>query len=305
MNCPNKLWPGKSWLGVAVFLLVFACNSGFAQDPSSQKATEAGSQAQTSPEQSASSSPRLTRAQIEDYLLKAKVMSHRSLSTGVTDSQRAVLDDGKLKHEAHIQTVDISKTSFQTQRGTEFNFRDSYKFNMAAYELDKLLDLNMVPPSVERKVIGHSAAVTWWVDDSMMELERTKKKMEPPDQNRWNLQMYCVRVFDQLIYNTDRNLGNLVITKDWKIWMIDHTREFRTMKDLQNVKNLVQCDRKLLAKLRELNMETLKQKLGHYLTSSEIEGILARRDKIVKFFDDQVALKGEAAVLYDLDGSKL
>ena len=152
---------------------------------------------------------------------------------GITNSQRATLDDGRLKHDAHIQTVDIQKASFQTATRTELNFRDSYKFNMAAYELDKLLELNMVPVSVERKVGGDMAAVTWWVDDTLMtELDRHKKKMEPPDLKTWNPQMYVCRVFDQLIYNTDRNLGNLVITKDWKIWMIDHTRAFRTMKDL-------------------------------------------------------------------------
>src|SRR5262249_14760818 len=119
----------------------------------------------------------------------------------------------------------------------------------------------------------------------------------------WNQQMYLCRVFDQLIYNTDRNLGNLLITKDWKIWMIDHTRAFRTMKDLKSPKDLVQCDRNLLAKLRELNREMLEHKLGHYLTKMEIDGLLSRRDRIVKFFDERIAQKGEAAVLFDLDRS--
>jgi hypothetical protein len=167
--------------------------------------------------------------------------------------------------------------------------------------LDKLLDLNMVPVSVERKVGGEMAAVTWWVDDvAGTELDRKKKKMEPPDLKSWNQQMYVCRVFDQLIYNTDRNLGNLLITKDWKIWMIDHTRAFRRMKDLQNPKNLVQCDRRLLANLRSLDKDSLNQKLGHYLADMEIDAILGRRDKIVKFFDEQVAQKGGTAVLFDL-----
>ena len=136
----------------------------------------------------------------------------------------------------------------------------------------------------------------------MTELDRHKKKMEPPDLKTWNPQMYVCRVFDQLIYNTDRNLGNLVITKDWKIWMIDHTRAFRTMKDLPASANLVQCDRKLLAKLRGLNKDVLTKGLERYLNSLQIDGLLARRDKIVSFFDDQVAKKGEAAVLFDLKG---
>ncbi len=241
-----------------------------------------------------------TRAQMEEFLLKAKIESDKELSIGVTNSRKAVLSDGKITHDAHIQTVEISKPSFQTQRGTELNFRDSYKYNMAGYELDKILGLNMVPPSVERKFKGQSAAVTWWVDNKLMdEIERMKKNTQPPDLDRWNKQMYVVRVFDQLIYNTDRNLGNLVIDKDWNIWMIDHTRGFRMMKKLENTKNLVMIDRKLLEKLRTLNKEDL-QPLKKYLSGMEIDGLVGRAKEIVKFFDEQIKAKGEAAVLYDM-----
>ena len=243
----------------------------------------------------------LSRDDQEKFLLGAKIVSDKELSIGVTNSRKAVLDDGKLQHDVHIQTVEISKASFQTQRGTELNFRDSYKFNMAAYELDKFLEINMTPPSVERKFKGQSAALTWWVDNKLMdEIERMQKKIQPPDLDRWNKQMYVVRVFDQLIYNTDRNLGNLVIDKDWNIWMIDHTRGFRMMKKLENTKNLVQIDRKLLAKLRELNKDALKAKVGKYLTGMEIDGVVGRAQEIVKFFDNEIKAKGEGAVVYDL-----
>ncbi|MBI1786470.1 MAG: hypothetical protein HYR60_02825 [Acidobacteria bacterium] len=244
---------------------------------------------------------RFSQQEMEKFLLEAKILEKKELSTGVTNSQRAVLDNGEFKHDAHIQTVSIAKSEFEGTRGKEINFKDSYKFNMAAYELDKILGLHMVPPSVERKVAGQSAALTWWVDDTWMtELQRVKGKTEPPDQANWNKQMYIVRVFDQLIYNTDRNLGNLVIDKSWKIWMIDHTRAFRMQEGLQNKANLVQCDRKLLAALRGLNRDELTGKLKPYLTAMEIKGLFARRDAIVKFFDEAVRQKGEAAVLYDL-----
>ena len=105
-------------------------------------------------------------------------------------------------------------------------------------------------------------------------------------------------MFDQLIYNTDRNLQNLLIDPDWHIWMIDHTRAFRMHRTIKESKNLVQCDRQLLGKLRSLNAEVLSP-LKPYLTEPEIKGLLGRRDVIVKFFDDQVKAKGEAAVLYD------
>jgi hypothetical protein len=134
----------------------------------------------------------------------------------------------------------------------------------------------------------------------MMEAERLKKKRTPPDVDGFNQQMYIVRVFDQLIFNTDRNLQNLLITPDWKLWMIDHTRAFRRHKDLKNAKNLGQCERTLLTKLRSLTAAALETALGDYVIDSEWEALLARRDKIVQAFEKKIAAKGEGQVLYDL-----
>ena len=160
----------------------------------------------------------------------------------------------------------------------------------------------MVPASVERTVGGSHAAVTWWVDDVLMtNLERYKKNIQPDNARKWNQQIHVSRVFDQLIYNTDRNLGNLLICRNWDIWLIDHTRAFRIYHHLENPAALVQCDRKLLAKLRELNTAMLMDKLRSYLDRMEIEAILARRDKIVAFFDQKIAEKGEAAVLFTME----
>lgn len=242
-----------------------------------------------------------SQAEMEEFLLNAKILEHKTLAMGVTNSERAVLSNGALQHDAHIQTINESKSSFTSNRGTELNFKDTYKYNIAAYRLGKILDLDMIPVSVERKAAGKSAAVTWWVDDTVMtELDRKKKELEPPDKDSWNKQMYVVRVFDQLIYNTDRNLGNLVIDKNWQIWMIDHTRAFRLMEKLQNEKNLVQCDRKFLASLRKLDEASMLDQLQPFLTKGEIKAVLKRRDLIVKFFEKEIAAKGEAAVLYDL-----
>ncbi len=176
--------------------------------------------------------PELSRAEMENFLLTAEVVERRSLSVGITGSERATLTDGRLTHDAHIQIVDVWKLSYTTSQGTELNFRDSYTYNIAAYRLDKLLDLRMVPVSVERKVGGETAAVTWWVDDVlMMERDRFLKKIQPPELTSWNDQMYQVRAFNALVYNTDPNLGNVLITKDWKLWMVDFTRAFRLYKN--------------------------------------------------------------------------
>jgi len=254
-----------------------------------------------SQEQELTAAPQLTRAEMEVFLLKANVVKRKGLSQGVTNSERATLSDGRFTHDAHVQVVDIRKNEFDSPRGKELHFRDTYKFNIAAYRLDKILELNMIPVSVERKVGGNTAAVTWWVDDVLMtELVRFKEKTPPARPVYWNHQKYTMWVFDELIYNTDRNLGNMVISKDWKLWMIDHTRAFRMMTDLLNAKNLMRCDRKLLAGLRKLDQETLTPIMTPYLTKEEIKSMLIRRDKIVKFFDTLIAEKGEDAILFDL-----
>lgn len=243
----------------------------------------------------------LTLEEKEHFLRTAKIIRLKRLSEGITGSMRATLTDGKLTHDAHVQTIDEYKPVFTSMLGTEINFKDTYKGNIAAYRLAKLLGIaHMVPPSVYRKVQGNSAAVTWWVDNVLMtEKQRYFKKITPPDPDKWNKQIYIVRVFDQLIYNTDRNLGNLLITTDWRIKMIDHTRAFRLYRKVKNPKDLVKCDRKLLEALKRLDEATLRRELEPYLNKLEIRALLARRDFIVEFFEEKIAKEGEEAVLYD------
>ena len=247
----------------------------------------------------------LSREQMEEFLRTARIVRTRAIPRGITAPLRATLSDGSLTHDAQIQSHDEYRSQFQSIQGTELNFKDTYKFNIAAYRLDKIMDLQMIPVSVERRVQGKPAAMTWWIDDVLMdETERMKQKIEPPDQDQWNRQMYLVRIFDQLIFNTDRNLGNLVIAKNWKIWMVDHTRAFRLLPTLRTPGNLVKSDRKLLAALRKLTLETLLPELQPYLTRQEVEALLARRDLIVQLFDQTILEKGEGAVLYDfLEGN--
>lgn len=237
----------------------------------------------------------------EHFLAAAEVVEIQRLAQGVTGSQRATLSDGSLTHDAHIQTIEEFRTAAPTASGFEANFRDSFKFNVAAYRLNRMLGLDMIPATVVRRINGRLGSVTWWLDNVLMaEKDRYLKKIEPPDSETWNKQIFIVRVFDQLIHNTDRNLGNLMITKDWKLWMIDHTRSFRISDKLENPKQLSICERGLLAAMRSLDRPSLDRQMEGVLTEAEIGALLARRDVIVRFFDEAIAEKGEESVLYDL-----
>ena len=235
----------------------------------------------------AAATPKLTDAQIEDFLLHAKVTKTKSAKKGVTGSLRATMTDGKLTHDAHIQNIDERQAVFSGSGGTtEFDFRDSWSFNVAGYRVDRLIGMNMVPVSVERKWNYKDAAFTWWLDDVMMDEEsRLKDKTEPPNTEVWNQQMQMIRVFDELIANVDRNLGNLMITKDWRLWPIDHTRAFRTNKDLKKPLNVTHADRAVVERMKALDKESLKKATSKYLTTYQIDALLARRDAILKRLD--------------------
>jgi hypothetical protein len=243
----------------------------------------------------------LTEEEMRNFLLHAKVVGSRQSGKGITSPYRLTLSDGRLTHDASLQSIDESRTykKFNTGR-TEINFRDSYKYNIAAYELAKLLGLgDMMPVTVERKWNGKTSSLSWWLPVKMDEETRIAKGIRPPDAEAWNQQMHRMRVFSQLVYDTDRNLGNVLISEDWHLWMIDFSRAFRLFTTLEGPQNLVRCDRRLLQKLRQLDSAELHQKTKNWLSQLEIKGVMARRDKIVKLFEDLIAQKGEDAVLYD------
>ena len=244
--------------------------------------------------------PKLTEEEIKQFLLTAKVVNSKRISKGITAPWRLTLTDGKLTHYAKFQAIDEHKNQMQFSTGrTEMNFRDSFHFNIAAYELSKLLGLaHMMPVTVERKWQGKSGSLAWWLPFRWHEEDRIKQKLQPTDPEEWNKQMFRMRVFSQLVYDTDRNLGNVLISEDWKLWMIDFTRAFRLYNDLENVKNLVRFDRQLLEKLKQLDPDEVEQKTKPHLSKSEVKAIMARRDKILALAGQLAAQKGESEVLY-------
>jgi len=247
------------------------------------------------------STPALSPEAMEAFLLKARLSNLRDAGSGVTNSRRATLSDGQLTHDAHIQTVDIAQHVFESGRNTELNFKDTYRYNIAGYRVAKLIGLTTVPMSVERTVEGKVAAVTWWVDDVQMdEKERMKTKSQGPDPVRTNKQIQIMRVWDELIQNRDRNQGNILWTHDWTMWLIDHTRAFRLNTNVLKPEQLARCDRGLLERLRAVTPEALKQAVGNSLTKQEQEALLARRDKIIKHYDERIARLGEPVVLFTL-----
>jgi hypothetical protein len=247
----------------------------------------------------ASDEPTLTKEQIKQFLLTAKVVSSQQSKKGITHTSRLTLSDGAVTHDASFQPVDEHKASKEVAGGTELNFVDSYKYNIAAYELAELLSMDdMLPVYVERKWEGKVGSLSWWLPVKMDDEERYTKKITPPDGDAWNKQMYKIRVFDQLVSDSDPNLTNLLIGENWQIWRIDFTRAFRLNKEPKDPKDLVRCDRQLFEKLKALDANALTEKTKRYLTKDEVKAVMARRDKIVAHFQKMISEKGENEVLY-------
>jgi hypothetical protein len=245
----------------------------------------------------------LQPAEMEDFLRHGRIERTYDAGVGITDSRRARISHNGITHDAHIQDVDVTRSVQEAGARSEVGFKDSYRFNIAAYRLARLLGLDNVPMSVERVVGGKSAAVTWWVDDVMMDdkdrLGQQGVKPEP-DPLRTDRQLQVMRVFDELIQNRDRNQGNILWTSDWKLWMIDHTRAFRLGTELLKPEAMLWCERGLLSRLRLLTRDTVAQAVDRTLDRREIDALLARRDLIVRHFDERIAARGEDNVLFTL-----
>ncbi len=239
----------------------------------------------------------------EAFLKNAKVVSIRKLkSKAVTRPRKIELSDGERTYFAVFKTIDDYDPKREFADGqVELQFSDSYEYEIAAYQLDKLLGLGIVPPAVERRIKGEKGALSFWVEGAMTEWDRLMvKKIHPPDMIAWNHQMYTIRLFLQLIYDTDfNNLNNLLVTPDWKVYSIDASRAFRNYKELQQEEALHHFSRPVLAALQDLNFEELGAKLKKWLSKRQIEAIWARRTLILELAERRIAENGEENVLYD------
>jgi len=242
----------------------------------------------------------LTKEQVKQFLQTAEVIKSKPSSKGITHPWRLTLSNGAITHDASFQSIDEHKSEMKLASGkVEIDFVDSYKYNIAAYQLAELVGLDdMLPVYVERKWQGKTGSLSWWLPVKMDDVERVEKKIEPPDPDKWNKQMYRIRVLDELVYDTDPNLTNVLIGEDWTVWRVDFSRAFRKNKDLRAPKNLVKCDRQLLEKLKALKADELAGETKGYLTKDEVNAVMARRDKIVATFESLIAEKGEKEILF-------
>jgi hypothetical protein len=238
--------------------------------------------------------PFQTKDEIEVFLRTAKIVKDKELGKGVTIPHKLTLDNGKIQSFAVWKTIDERHFGItQLAGGPEVDFKDSWKFEVAAYELDKLLNLNMVPVTVERSYKGTKGSLQIWVPNCMTEEDRVKKQLHPTDELVWKQETSKMRVFDALIYNSDRNQGNLLIDPTWKLYLIDHSRTFKSLDVLKPTEQLNYFSKSLMDAVRKLDKNQIKQHCGKYLMTNEIDNLLKRRDLLVALYTKLTAQDGD------------
>lgn len=241
----------------------------------------------------------LQSPETERFLAEAPIRLGKTLG-GVTRSRQAILELNGVSHFAVWKTIDDNRKGVTNlgRGGYEINFKDTWKNEVPAYELDKMLGLKMVPVAVSRTYQNKQGALIAWVDLGMSEADRLKQQLTPPNPGDWSQKMANVQLFDNLIYNIDRHSNNIYITKDWNVILIDHSRAFRQFNELRTENELRRFSKSLLAALEKLDRPTFQKKMSKYLEGPQIDALFARRDAILARARRLVQEQGEAAVLF-------
>jgi len=240
------------------------------------------------------------RPEWEEFLVSADSIEQSRMNTGQAVTNPWVLT---LSHNGVT-----NKAIWKNPSGRMKGYLESWKWEIAAYKLDKLLGLNMVPPTVEREFGGDRGSAQLWIDGCITLKDKVTDNVKTPSHKvfQFNRAYYLQRAFDNLIANEDRHQNQYLITDDFRMLLIDHSRSFRTSgkftKGLiytkKNKKEMKQLPAAFVEKLRALDPATIKEAVGEYLNDKEIEAVLKRRDLILKDIDKLIADLGEAQVLY-------
>jgi hypothetical protein len=152
------------------------------------------------------------------------------------DDLQLLLETGEIVSET--KDDDTDRTIVRVSDGAHevsaiFSKRPSKGFypDVAAYRLDRLIDLDMVPVTALRKVGKNDGSLQFMPDRSSNEAERSASghgsSAPCPLPTQWET-MY---VFDVLIYNEGRSLQRMLYERStWDLMLVEHDRAFKSAK---------------------------------------------------------------------------
>jgi len=238
--------------------------------------------------------PFRTDEEILDFLRTGSVENVATLDIGINASRKILLEKDGIRAHAIFREVDVERENAKVGERTYRRFRDSYRYECAAYELAKLLGLGNVPPVVIRRIGLREGSVQIWLERTV---DETSPDFRPANAQQWVNQLWSMYLFDNLIFNVDRNAANVLVDQEQRIWLIDHTRAFQTVAELLDDR-IVRVDRRLWKKLVALTDHELRLAVSPYLDGLEVRNLLARRDLLVEHVRELVSQRGERIVFY-------
>jgi len=231
------------------------------------------------------------RLLMERFLLRAPVVAmDKGREMGRSGAWMVTLAQGERTAKAVFKSV---------RRPRPTMMPDSYTYELAAYELDKLLDLNLIPVMVERKLDGRPGSLQVFLEGVETEKSRLRKNLQPPDLQAFQDQMDDITLLENLTCTPRQDLGDLLIQTDtWKVWRVDFAEAFMPSTEPAADRLIRRASRKFTTALRGWDESQVKMKLARYLNPSELEALVRRRQLILEEIDRLIREKGEAAVLY-------
>ena len=232
----------------------------------------------------------LSTKEMEDFLRTASVVGRGPGPGGRTDAWRLTLEAGGEVRTALFKYIDRRRPD---------PLADSYKYEQAAYALDKYLGLGYVPPIVEYRVDEVPGGLQVFVGNAISEADRKQQNLAPGDPAAFEKAMADLRVFQNLVYDDCRNEKDTLISRDdWRIYRVDFSEAFAPKKDTVPRCDIRKCSRLLYKKLLSWDDKTVADYLGRYLNEEETQALNSRRELIVRLIQKLIQVVGETNVLF-------
>ncbi len=225
----------------------------------------------------------LTDGQVEDFLRTATVEKIGTTKEGKTKPYKVKLTLNGKSMFGIFKYFD-STTNPKSSSGRKNKYEaDRYQQEIAAYNLDRILNIGLVPVTVFRKLNGRDGIIQVWIDGLISELEMSENKILYDGYCDYESQDNFLNAFDYLIANRDRNQSNVLFSRsDMQIWFIDHSRAFgiKTSRPKGLRGKEIQVSSRFKTALEKLNYDKLHV-LKPWLKERQIYAILKRRDKML------------------------
>jgi len=231
------------------------------------------------------------RELLERFLQRAPVAAvDKSLELGRSGAWMVTLNDGEKKQRAFFKSVRRPRPTLMP---------DSYTYELAAYELDSLLGLGLVPVTIERQLDGRTGSLQVFLEGVETEKSRLRKNLQPPDLQAYQDQLEDITLLENLTCTPRQDLGDILIQTDtWKAWRVDFAEAFMPSTELLPERLIRRASRRFTSALRGWDEKQVRKRLARHLNTAELEALITRRHLILQEIDRLIREKGEAAVLF-------